>query len=46
MDNQDILKEIKKIILAAAAIRVLRSGDINIAVLDEAISVRNRKMED
>ena len=36
MNNQDILKEIKKIIPAAAAIRVLRSGDIDIAVLNEA----------
>ena len=37
MDNQDILKEIKKIIPATAAIRVLRNSDIDIAVLDEAI---------
>ena len=36
MNNQDILKEIKKIIPVAAAIRVLRSGDINIIVLDKA----------
>ena len=40
MDNQEILKKIKKTIPAAAAIYVLRSGDIDIAVLDEAI--RNR----
>ena len=36
MDNQEILKEVRKTIPAAAAIRVLRSGDINIAVPDEA----------
>ena len=37
MNNQNILKEIKKIILVAAAIRVLRSGDIDITVLDKVI---------
>ena len=37
MDNQNILKEIKKIIPVAATIRVLRSGDIDITVLDETI---------
>ena len=36
MNNQDILKKIKKIISVAAAIRVLRSDDIDIAVSDEA----------
>jgi hypothetical protein len=40
MNNQEILKEIKKTIPAAAAIRVLRSGDIDIAVPDEAIRDR------
>ena len=40
MDNQEILKEIKKIILTAAIIRILRSGDINIAVPDKAIRDR------
>ena len=37
MNNQDILKEIKKTIPVAAVIRVLRSDDIDITVLDEAI---------
>jgi hypothetical protein len=36
MGNQEILKEIKKTIPGAAAIRVLYSGDINIIVPDEA----------
>jgi hypothetical protein len=36
MNNEEILKEVKKIILGAAAIRVLYSGDIDIIILDEA----------
>jgi hypothetical protein len=36
MDNEEILKEIKKIILRAAAIRVLYSGDIDIIMPNKA----------
>jgi hypothetical protein len=36
MDNEEILKEVKKIILEVAAIRVLYSGDIDIIMLDKA----------
>jgi hypothetical protein len=35
MDNKEILKEVKKIILEAAAIRVLYSGDIDIIMPDK-----------
>ena len=34
--NEEILREIKKIISRAAAIRTLRSGDIKVTVSDEA----------
>jgi hypothetical protein len=36
MDNEEILKEIKKIILRAAAIRVLHSDDIDVIILNKA----------
>jgi hypothetical protein len=36
MDNEEILKEVKKIILKAAAIRVFYSGDIDIIISDKA----------
>jgi hypothetical protein len=36
LSNQEILKEVKKTITGAAAIRVLGSGDIDVAVPDEA----------
>jgi hypothetical protein len=36
MNNKEILKEVKKIILEAAAIRVLHSGDIDIIISDKA----------
>jgi hypothetical protein len=40
MDNEEILKEVKKTILGAAAIRVLYSGDIDVIMLDEAFKDR------
>jgi hypothetical protein len=40
MDNEEILKEVKKIILEAAAIRVLYSDDIDIIILDKAFKDR------
>jgi hypothetical protein len=36
IDNEEILKEVKKIILRAAAIRVLYSGDIDIIISNKA----------
>jgi hypothetical protein len=36
MNNEEILKEVKKIISGAAAIRVLYSGDIDIIILNKA----------
>jgi hypothetical protein len=36
MNNEEILKEIKKIIPGVAAIRVLYSGDIDVIIPDEA----------
>ncbi len=36
LPNAEILKEVKKTIAGAAAIRVLKSGDIDVAVPDEA----------
>ena len=36
LSNQEILKEVKKSISGAAAVRVLQSGDIDVAVPDEA----------
>ena len=36
MGNEEILKEVKKIILKAAIIYVLYSGDIDVTVPDEA----------
>jgi hypothetical protein len=36
MNNEEILRKVKKIISGAAAIRVLQSGDIDIIILDEA----------
>ena len=36
MDNEEILKEVKKTILKAAIIRVLYNGDIDVTVPDEA----------
>jgi hypothetical protein len=40
MDNEEILKEVKKTILEAAAIRVLHSGDIDIIISDKAFKDR------
>ena len=40
LTNEEILREIKKIISGAAAIRTLRSGDIKVTVLDEAFKDR------
>lgn len=40
LSNQEILKEVKKTISGAAAIRVLKSGDIDVAVPDEATKDR------
>jgi len=40
LSNQEILKEVKKTITGAAAIRVLQSGDIDVAVPDEATKDR------
>jgi hypothetical protein len=36
MNNEKILKEVKKTILGVAAIRVLHSGDIDVIILDKA----------
>jgi hypothetical protein len=36
MNNEEILKEVKKRISGAAAIRVLQSGDIDIIIPDKA----------
>jgi hypothetical protein len=36
MNNEEILREVKKIISGAAAIRVLQSGDIDVIMPDEA----------
>jgi hypothetical protein len=36
MDNEKILKEVKKIILRAAAICILHSGDIDVIIPDKA----------
>jgi hypothetical protein len=36
MGNEEILKEVKKIILKTATIYVLYSGDIDVTVSDEA----------
>jgi hypothetical protein len=38
--NEEILKEVKKIITSATAIRVLHSGDIDVTLPDEAIKDR------
>jgi hypothetical protein len=40
MDNEEILKEVKKTILEVAAIRVFYSGDIDIIILDKAFKDR------
>jgi hypothetical protein len=40
MANEEILKEVRKTISGAAAIRVLRSGDIDVTVPDEAAKDR------
>jgi hypothetical protein len=40
MNNEEILKEVKKIILKAATIRVLHSGDIDIIIPDKAFKDR------
>jgi hypothetical protein len=40
MDNKKILKEVKKIILEVAAIRVLYSDDIDIIIPDKAFKNR------
>jgi hypothetical protein len=44
MDNKKILKEVKKIILRIAAIRVLYSGDINIIISDKAFKDRAHEL--
>jgi hypothetical protein len=36
MNNEEILREVKKIISGVAAIRVLHSGDIDVIISDEA----------
>jgi hypothetical protein len=36
IDNEEILKEVKKTILKTTIIRVLYSGDINVTMPDEA----------
>ena len=36
LTNEEILREIRKTISGAAAIRTLRSGDIKVTVSDEA----------
>ena len=38
--NEDILKEVKKTIFGAAAVRVLNSGDVDITVPDETTKDR------
>jgi hypothetical protein len=40
MDNEEILKEVKKIILRVAAICMLHSGDIDVIMPDEAFKDR------
>ena len=40
MNNQEILKEVKRTILGAAAIRKLYSGDIDVIVPDVATKDR------
>ena len=40
LGNEEILKEVKKTISGAAAVRVLRSGDIDVTVPDEATKDR------
>jgi hypothetical protein len=40
MNNEEILKEVKKIILGVAAIRILHSGDIDIIMPDKAFKDR------
>jgi hypothetical protein len=40
MNNEEILKEVKKIILRVAAIRILHSGDIDIIISDKAFKDR------
>jgi hypothetical protein len=40
MNNEEILREVKKIISGVATIRVLYSGDIDIIILDEAFKDR------
>jgi uncharacterized protein YeeX (DUF496 family) len=44
MDNEEILKEVKKTILRAAAIRVFYSGDIDIIMLDKAFKDRAHRL--
>ena len=40
LNNEEILKEVKKTISGAAAVRVLHSGDIDVTVPDEAAKDR------
>jgi hypothetical protein len=42
INNEEILKEIKKIISGAAAIRVLHSGDIDVIIPDEVFKNKAR----
>ena len=39
-NNESIFKEVKKTILSAAGVQVLRSGDIDVIVLDKAAKDR------
>ncbi len=40
MGNEDILKEVKKTIPGATTVRILKSGDVDIALLSEATKDR------
>ena len=42
MDNEEILKEVKKIILEATAIRILHSGDIDIIISNKVFKDKAR----
>jgi hypothetical protein len=44
MNNEEILREVKKIISGAVTIRVLHSGDIDIIISDEASKNRAYKL--
>jgi hypothetical protein len=44
INNEEILKEVKKIILGATAIRVLHSGDIDVIISDKAFKDRAHRL--